>query len=90
MQEYHWAQDKIDEVTQTTAERRHDWQAKAAERRLKQMAAKREKEAKRAAANAPKKAETYHCGDPYCGDCPEPHNERNSGAAEGGPAEMEG
>lgn len=44
MQEYHWAQDKIDEVTQTTAERRHDWQAKAAERRLKQMAAKREKE----------------------------------------------
>lgn len=49
MQEYHWAQDKIDEVTQTTAERRHDWQAKAAERRLKQMAAKREKEAKRAA-----------------------------------------
>lgn len=52
MQEYHWAQDKIDEVTQTTAERRHDWQAKAAERRLKQMAAKREKEAKRKAAKA--------------------------------------
>ncbi len=74
MQEYHWAQDKIDEVTQTTAERRHDWQAKAAERRLKQMAAKREKEAKRAATNAPRKTEAYHCGDPYCGDCPEPHN----------------
>lgn len=52
MNSYAWAQDKIDEVTHTTAERRHDWQAKAAERRLKQMAAKREKDAKRAAAKA--------------------------------------
>ena len=34
----------------------------------------REKEAKRAATNAPRKTEAYHCGDPYCGDCPEPHN----------------
>ena len=70
MQEYHWAQDKIDEVTQTTAERR-----------LKQMAAKREKEAKRAATNAPRKTEAYHCGDPYCGDCPEPPNGKLTGAA---------
>ena len=40
----------------------------------------REKEAKRAATNAPRKTEAYHCGDPYCGDCPEPHNAEVSGA----------
>ena len=52
MQEYNWAQDKIDEVTKTLREARHEWQTKAAERRLKQMAAKREKAEKRAKAKA--------------------------------------
>lgn len=47
MEEYNWAQHHIDEVTKTSSEARHDWQAKAAERRLKQMADRRAKEALR-------------------------------------------
>ena len=42
---YHWAQDKIEEVTGTNKQHH---EAKACERRLRQMAARREKEAKRA------------------------------------------
>lgn len=47
MNEYHWAQDKINEVTKTASEERHAKQAEAAKRRLKHMAARREKAAKR-------------------------------------------
>lgn len=43
MNEYHWAQDKIDEVV-IGREHRH---AVACERRLRQMAARREKQAAR-------------------------------------------
>lgn len=49
MQEYREIQRHIDEVTMTTAERRHDHQRKEAARRLKQMEAKREKERRRKA-----------------------------------------
>jgi len=46
MDEYHWAQDKIDDVC--NGDRKHREQ-QACERRLRQMAARREKEAKRQA-----------------------------------------
>jgi hypothetical protein len=46
MNDYHWAQDKIDEVCNGDKKHREE---KACERRLKQMAARREKEAARRA-----------------------------------------
>ena len=48
MNEYHWAQDKIDEVV---TGKKHREEA-ACERRLRQMQARREKEAARAAREA--------------------------------------
>jgi len=48
LNQYHWAQDRIQEVTGLTKEQR---ESQACRRRLKQMAAKREK-AERRAANA--------------------------------------
>lgn len=49
MNEYAWAQGRIQEVTGLTKEQR---ESQACQRRLKQMAAKREKEAQRAEAKA--------------------------------------
>lgn len=49
MQEYNEIQAHIDEITMTTAEKRHDQQQQAAARRLEQMADKRLKEALRKA-----------------------------------------
>ena len=49
MQEYSEIQRHIDEVTMTTAEKRHDHQQKAAARRLQQMEDKRQKDARRKA-----------------------------------------
>lgn len=49
LNQYHWAQDRIQEVTGLTKEQR---ESQACQRRLKQMAAKREKEARRAEAKA--------------------------------------
>lgn len=46
MNDYHWAQDKIDEVCSGNKKHREE---KACERRLRQMAARREKEAARQA-----------------------------------------
>ncbi len=44
MDEYHWAQDKIDDLFSGGRKQREQ---QACERRLRQMAARREKEAKR-------------------------------------------
>lgn len=49
MQEYSEIQRHIDDVTMTTAEKRHDHQRKEAARRLAQMEAKRQKDEKRKA-----------------------------------------
>lgn len=46
MNEYHWAQDKIDDVCNGNKKHREE---KACERRLRQMAERREKEAARLA-----------------------------------------
>jgi hypothetical protein len=45
MNEYHEIQRRIDEVTMTTAERRHEHQRKEAARRLKQIEDRRKKAA---------------------------------------------
>ena len=49
MNEYHWAQDKIDDVCNGNKKHREE---AACERRLRQMAARREKEAARQARKA--------------------------------------
>ncbi len=56
MNEYHEIQRHIDEITMTTAERRHEHQCKEAARRLKQIEDRRKKAAKKKvlAVTAPK------------------------------------